>query len=243
MTKIKALDEKINTGMFLEGLFKRFRVFLVAQLLTDEQKLAKIIEVMEKDVQKKRVLARQIGAQMRAIADPDTQELEPLEALKARREKLVQLGGKNVNDPAKAAQLGQLQQEIKAIDAQIASQQATYDMQSESNALAKKNYQEALNALETVKRNGPAMIKAIQAHKQALADKDKAADQEKIDTSFLNDLTDELNASKAELRSDEAIDADLDATNPSSIDAELAKMDAETIDAGLMAEFQAAAAK
>lgn len=242
MTKIAALDKKIDLAMFLGSMFDRFKGFLAAQL-TAEEKLIKIVEVMEKDVQEKRVLARQIGAQMRAIADPDTQELEPLEALKARRAKLVQLGGKYVSDATKAAQLGQLQQEIKAIDAQISSQQSTYDTLQESYELAKNTYQEALNALETVRRNGPAMIKAIEAHKAALAMKDKAADQKTIDTSFLSELTAELNASKAELRSNEAVDADLDATNPISIDAELAKIDAESIDAGLMAEFQAAAAK
>lgn len=240
--EIKSLNNKIDIGMFISGMFDRFKGFLAAQM-TAEEKLAKITEVMEKDVQGKRVLARQIGGQMRAIADPDTKDLEPLEALKVRREKLVALGGKIINDPEKKAQLGQLQQEIRAIDAQIGSQQSTYDTLKESYDLAKKTYEESLNALETVKRNGPAMIKAIQAHKQALEMKDKAADQKTIDASFLNDLTDELNASKAELRTDKAIDDDLDAMNSSSIDAELAKMDASTVDEALMAEFKAVAEK
>jgi predicted Zn-dependent protease len=242
MTGIKAMDSKINIGMFLNSMAGRFKNFLAAQL-TAEEKLARIIEEVGKDVQEKRVLARQIGGQMRAISDPDTKELEPLEAMKTRRVKLVALGGKILNDPEKKAQLGQLQQEINALDAQISSQQNTYDMLAESYELAKNNYQEALNAFETIKRNGPAMIKAIKAHKAALEMRDSTSNQKKIDASFLNELTEELNNSKAELRSDKAIEADLDGMNPTSIDAELAKMDSETIDSGLMAEFQAAAAK
>jgi hypothetical protein len=46
------------------------------------------------------------------------------------------------------------------------------------------------------------MIKAIEAQKAALEQRNKITDQKKIDTGFLNELANELNASKAELRSD-----------------------------------------
>ncbi|MFA6383279.1 MAG: hypothetical protein WCX17_02555 [Parcubacteria group bacterium] len=241
-TGIESLDKKIDFGMFMKAMMGRFKSIL-AGVLDPEEKLEQIIQVLEREVQGKRVLAREIGGQMRAIADPDTKELEPLEALKARRAKLVKLGGTMIDDVAKATQLGQIQQEIKSIDALVASQQATYDTLAESYTLAKGNYQEAFSALETVRRNGPAMLKAIQAHKDALAQRDKARDEESIDTSFLADLTAELSKTKAELRSDTEIERDLDASDTHVIDRALAEMDKATVDEGLMAEFRAATGK
>lgn len=238
---IKALDQKVNFAMFLKSMGGRLQG-LMASTMTPEEKLAGIIKNLEGEVQEKRVLARQIKAQKSAIADSDTKELEPLEACQVRRAKLVKLGGAMVKDPAKASQLGQLQQEIKALDAQIASHQATFDTLEESYNLAKSNYQQALNALETVRNNGSAMIKAIQAQKDALEMRDKAKKQGGTDVSFMDDLTAELNSSRAELRSDDELDKDLDGTSDFNIDKALAEMDANTVDDGLMAEFQAAAA-
>ena len=194
-------------------------------------------------MQAKRKLAREIGAQMRAIADAETEALEPLEALLAQREKLVKLGGTLVGKPSKKAQLGQVTQEVKGLDARIASQQATFETLKESYDLAKANYQEAFAALETVRQNGPAILNAIRAHKEALAARDSARSQEAVDTSFLNDLQAELSGVQAELRSDSQIDDDLDAANPNSIDAALAKLDEGEVDESLMAEFRAAKPK
>lgn len=240
--KIKALDSKVNFGMFLKAMGGRLQS-LLASTLTPEEKLVQIIKELEKDVQGKRVLARQIKAQMSAIADPDTKELEPLEAFQARRVKLVKLGGTMVNDPSKTAQLGQLQQEIKALDVQISSQQNIYDTLKESYDLARSNYQQALSSLDMVKSNGPAMLKAIQAQKDALEMRDRAKSQDTVDVSFMNELTAEFSMASAELRSDKEIDNDLDATSSFNVDKALAAMDAESLDSGLMAEFQAAANK
>lgn len=239
MTTVKALDSKISLPMFLQGMGKRFQT-IMARALSPEEKLAAIIAEMEKDVQEKRVLARQIGAQMRALKDTDTKDLEPLEAVEARRAKLVKLGGQNLDKPE---MLGQIQQEIKSLDAMIASQQGTYDALKESYDLASANYKTALAALESTRTSGPAILKAIRAHQDALAMRDKAHDQTAVDASFMSDLTDELTATQAELRSDKAIEDDLDATKSGSLDAKLAEMDAGTVDDDLMAEFQAAAGK
>lgn len=239
MSTVKALDQKITVPMFLKGLQGKFQK-LLASTMTPEEKLASIVAEMEKDVQEKRVLARQIGAQMRALKDPDTKDFEPLEAAEARRVKLVKLGGQNLEN---AERLGQIQHEIKALDAMIASQGATYQTLSESYALAMANYKTALAALESTRTNGPAILKALKAHQDALAMRDKAKDQTAVDASFMDDLTAELTQTQAELRSDKAIEDDLDASVDGSLDAELAKMDAATVDDDLMAEFQAAAAK
>ena len=238
------MDKKINFSMFFKAMGGRLQG-LLASALTPEEKLAQIIKELEKQVQEKRVLAREIGAQMRAIADPETKELEPLEAMQARRTKLVALGGQLVNQPDKAAQLGQISQEIKSLDAQIASQTATYQTLTESYNLAKGNYNEALTALETVRRNGPAMLKAIEVNKQAVAMRDaaKSGSGDKVDTSFLNELEGELSQAQAELRSDGDIDNDLDASSGFNVDVALTKMDAASVDSNLMAEFQAAASK
>lgn len=239
-TSIKSLDSKVNFKMFFEAMGGRLKQ-LLASTMTPEEKLAAIVKQLEVQVQEQRVLARQIGAQMRAIADSQTEALEPLEALKARRAKLVALGGTLVNQPSKKAQLGQVSQEVQALDAQIASQQATYDTLEQSYELAKGNYQKALAALETVRNNGPAMLKAIQAHKQALAMRDKAQSSEEVDTSFLNELQGELAGVQAELHADQEIDDDLDAGSSFNVDSALAKMDEAAVSDSLMAEFQAAA--
>lgn len=236
---IASLDGKVNIGMFFSAMGGRLQS-LLASTLSPEEKLAQIQKVLEEQVQEKRQLAREIGASKRAIADPETENLEPLEALQARRAKLVKLGGSLVGKPSKQAQLGQVGQEIKALDNQIASQQATYSTLCESYDLAKANYQQALSALETVRDNGSAILKAIEAHKQALAMRDKAKGQDVIDTSFIDDLQGELSQVQAELRSDEDIDNDLDATSGFNVDAALSKLDADNIDDSLMAEFEAA---
>lgn len=234
----KAMDNRITVGMWVQGMSKRFQGIL-AGTLSPEEKLALIVKEMEKDVQEKRVLARQIAAQMRAIKDPDTKELEPLEAAEARRTKLVKLGGANLDKPEI---LGQVQQEIKGLEALITSQSATYQTLSESYDVAMANYKQTLAALDNARNNGPAMLAAIKAHEDALKMRDRARTQEEVDASFMSDLAVELQKTQAELRSDEAIDADLDATRPGSIDTALAAMDEQTVDADLMAEFEAAAA-
>lgn len=239
---VQSLDSKVTIGMFLKSMGGRFQK-LLASTMTPEEKLAAITKEIEAQVQEKKVLARQIGAQMRAIFDPDTKALEPLEALKERRVKLVALGGKLVADPAQSAKLGALQQEITGLDAQIASQQTTYDTLAESYELAKANYNQALAALKQVRDNGPAVLKAIQAHKDAITLRDKAKGGKTVDVSFVDELYGELSATQAELRSDKEIDADLDATSGFNIDRELAKMDGQTVDDSLMAEFLAAAKK
>lgn len=237
--EISTLDKKVNFSMFFKAMGGRLQN-LLASTLSPEEKLAQIQDVLEGQVQQKRKLAREIGAQMRAIADPETKDLEALEAMQARRAKLVKLGGTLVDKPEKAAQLGQISQEVKALDGQIKAQEATYDTLKESYELSKANYQQALSALETVRNNGQAMLKAIEAHKQALKMRDQAQSQDEVDTSFLSELQGELSQVQAELRTDEEIDEDLDATSSFSVDSALSKMDAASVDNDLMAEFQAA---
>lgn len=231
MSGIDALNKKVSAKMFIETMAGRFKNILVG-IMSDEEKMEKMIEAMAISVQEKRIFVRKINVQRNT-------NNETLANLKKQREKLIDLGGKNIDD---STRLGQIQQEIKMIDAETASQAETCKNISESYDIAYNNYREALKALETTKRNGMAMLNAIKAHKDALAMKDATRDQKEIDTSFLNDLANELNSAKAELRSDEELDADLDSGTAFSIDAELAKMDAAEVDDALMAEFKAAAA-
>ncbi|MDO8668860.1 MAG: hypothetical protein Q7K65_01025 [Candidatus Buchananbacteria bacterium] len=237
-----ALDKKVNFTMFFKAMGGRLQK-LLASGLKPEEKLEQIIHVLTVQVQEKRQLAREIGAQMRAIADPETKELEALEALQARRAKLVKLGGSLIGQPNNASQMGQLSQEINGIDAQIKAEETTLETLKESYELAKANYQQALSALETVKGNGNAMLKAIEAHKQALSLRDKAQNQDEVDTSFMSELQGELSQVQAELRSDDDLEDDLDATNTFNVDAALARMDSASVDSSLMAEFQAATGK
>lgn len=236
MSDINALDNRITLPMFLDSLKGRFQK-LLAGTMTPEEKLAAIVRELTADVQEKRVLARQIRAQQLALKDPDTAALEPLEALEARREKLVKLGGQNLDKPE---MLGQIQQEIKGLDAMIASNTATYSTLEESYKLAMANYKTALTALDNARVNGPAILNAIRAHQEALKMRDAANKQNQVDASFMNDLMGELQNSQAELRSDKEIENDVDATKAGSLDAALAAMDAGTVDESLMAEFRAA---
>lgn len=232
-----AMDSRITVTMFLQSMQGRFQK-LLAGTLTPQEKLAAIVRELETETQQKRVLAREIGAQMRALADPDTRELEPLEASRLRRTKLVALGGQNLGN---AEMLGQIQQEIKSLESVIGSQQATYDTLKESYDLAMANYKTALQALDNARINGPAILNAIKAHEQALQLRDKTKKQGAPDVTFMSELTAELDQTRAELRSDKEIEDDVDATKAGSLDAALAAMDAGHVDDSLMAEFQAAA--
>jgi hypothetical protein len=234
------LDSKVTAGMFVSNLFSKFQGILAGTMST-EDKLAAITKKKAEEVQQLRVQAREAGALMRALADPDTKELEPLEARKARKAKLIQLGGQNIGNDAK---LGQIAQEVKALDAQIASDESTYAMNKETYDLAMQNYQKALADYETLKNNGPAIINSMKAYEQAVKQRDSLKNPSSTDVSGIMDqLTGELQHKQAQLRSDKAIDNDLDASHPSTIDSELAAMDAKSIDADIMAQFQAAAPK
>jgi hypothetical protein len=233
------LNKKMSWSGILSGFSDKFKDIL-ADALSAEEKLAAIQAELEQDVAEKRRLAREVGAQMRALADPETKELEPLEALKARRAKLVALGGKHISD---AAKLAAIQTEVKSIDQAIAANQATYDTLEEAYGIAKGNYQASLDAYERVKSHAPAVLKAIAAHADAQKMRDKARDSKSVDISFMDDLTAELGQVKAAERADKSLDADLDATNSFSINAELEAVQADAVDTSLMAEFTRAAQK
>lgn len=235
----QALNSNIGVSSFVKAMLGRAKN-VMASTLTDEEKLREIIDGAEKEVQEKRKLAREIGVQMRAIADPATEKLEPLEAIIEKRKKLVQLGSTMVDDPKKKSQLGQISQEMNSLANQISAQQKTYDTLEESYKVATATYKEALAALETIRQNAPAMLNAIEANKQALEMRDRARNQNGVDTSFLTKLEAELSNSQAEMHSDLEIENDLDGTNSFNIDAALEKLDAADTDEALMNEFRAA---
>ena len=233
------LNQKLSVTDIMSGVFASAKN-LFANTLSDQQKLDLIEQKLEIQVAEKRALARTVGAQMRALADPTTTDLEKLEALQARRAKLVELGGKNLNDPAK---LVAIQDEMKGLDQLIAANQATYDTLKEAYAVAKANYETSLSALEKVRGQGQAILAAIGAHKDAQKMRDDARDTTSVDVSFMDDLMGELGQVKAEARADKDLDADLDASKSYNIDAALKADESASVDSGLMAEFQAAAAK
>lgn len=233
------LNQKLGFGDILKGVIASTKD-LFADTLSDQQKLALIQDKLEAQVAEKRTLARTVGAQMRALADPSTTDLEKLEALQTRRAKLVELGGRHLGD---AAKLAAIQDEIHGLDQLIAANQATYNTLKEAYDVAKSNYDQALKALEQVRGQGQAILAALAAHKDAQKMRDDARDTESVDVSFMDDLTAELNQVKAEARADKDLDADLDASNSFNIDTALKADESASVDAGLMAEFEAAARK
>ncbi len=233
------LDERLTFEMILEGLNDKVLKFLGLSL-SDKEKLDAIIKAMQRDVLDRRVFARKILHHMKAIQDPDTPELEPLEAAQQRRERLVKMGSENLGDSARVAQITQ---EIKAVDAVIASNQATFDTLGESYQLALSNYRIALAALEHTQENGAAMLLAIKAHREALALRDQSRQSGSApDTTFMDGLAQELKEASRALRSDDQLEADLDPENTFSISAELDQLEAQEADAKILAEIQAAAA-
>ena len=231
------LNEKLSWTGIINGFAGKFKDIL-AGALSPEEKLVAIQAELEQDVAVKRKLAREVGAQMRALADPETKDLEPLEALKARRAKLVGLGGQSLGN---ASKLAAIQTEIKSLDQAIEANQVTYDMLEETYGIAKGNYQAVLDAHERVKSHAPAILKSIAAYGDAQDMRDKARDSKSVDISFMEDLANELGQVKASERADKALDDDLDATNAFSINAELEAAQSDTVESSLMAEFQKAA--
>ena len=247
---ITALDARVNFKMFLQGIGQRIQGIL-AKSLSPEQKLSLILEEMCNDTQQKRLTARSIRTRMVSLSDPETKELEPLEQLKAKREKFVKLGsqvlkekevfeanGKAEEAKLKEAQLGQISQEIKTLDMPLRSMESTYETLKESYEVALQNYKTALAAYEHTKENGPTILLAIKAHQEALQTRDATRKpQKQIDASFLNDLAGELESAKGALRSDKEIDREMDATNP-SVNKLMVEQDRNSIDENILAEFR-----
>ena len=71
---ITTLDKKVNFTMFFKAMGNRLQN-LLASTLSPAEKLEQIQKVLEVQVQEKRQLAREIGARMRAMSDPETKEL------------------------------------------------------------------------------------------------------------------------------------------------------------------------
>lgn len=235
----EALNSKITLEMVVKNAFSKFKDLLAGTMSTKE-KLEAVTEKMREEVQQLRVQARQIGAQMRALADPETAEKEPLEAMRERRAKLVKLAGQNLDNPE---MLGQIQVEIKALEGTLAVNEKTYAILQQNYGLSTKTYKEALANLEMLETQAPAVLAAMEAQDNALRMRDSMMTGSDTDVlGIMNQLNTELAQKSAELRTDREIDADLDASKPGSINDALADMDAKSIDAALMAEFRAAAA-
>jgi hypothetical protein len=231
------LNKYLDFSDVLKGLSDSITNILTSGM-NDEEKLNAVLDKMANQVQDLRVKARKAGAEMRALSDPDTAALEPLEAAQERRRKLVALGGKHMDDPVRQ---GQIAQEIEGLQSALNSLEGSYEIRKQTYEVALANYQKALQAYESMRNNGPAMMAAIQAHTDALESREtltQGGDQ--IDTSIMDTLAAKLQGVQAELRSDEELTEDLDASNSGSIDAELAQMDAQEVSSDLMEEFRAA---
>lgn len=198
--KLESLDRRLTFGMFVKGIGEKLKG-IMAKSITPEEKLRLIQEEMEKDVQDKRSTARNIRVKMTALSDPDTAEMEPIERLKIRREKLVNLGKKALAEKGEPEAV-KVAKEIKALDASLSSLESTYETLKDAYAVALESYKTANAALEHVKINGQSILFAIKAHKDALETKDQSRTGKKVDASFLDDLSAELENSQRELKAD-----------------------------------------
>ncbi len=252
----KALDDRINFRDVFASMGNKLKNIL-ASTMTPEEKLERILMAMARDVQEKRATARKIGTQMRAMADPETPEMEPLEMLRAREARLVELGGSLYTQMQEAetaghpretsnikVRMGQVAQELTGLrEGMLATQQSTYETLVSSYEIAMQSLSQVEAAYQTARANGPAMLTALRAHEEAMAlRKEAQAGSGSPDMKFMDDLAAELSAAKAEMRADQAIDEDLNAMNP-TVDKMLADLDQEAVDANVMAEFEAASKK
>lgn len=205
---ITALDSKINLGMFIKGLGNKIQG-IMAKSISPEEKLRLIQDEMKNDVFNKRLTARNIRAKMVALSDPDTKELEPLEQLRARREKLVAQGKRYVSE-GKSLEATKVAQEIKSLDTSLSSMEMTYQTLKEAYDIALENYKVSQEAYDKVVRNGSMLLDAIKAHQDALKIRDNTKrDSSAIDSSFLSELEGELTKAKSELKSDVQLDKEV----------------------------------
>ena len=241
------LDRRLSFKMFVKGIGQRLQDIL-GKSMPPDQKLMLILDEMAKDVQGKRKTAREIRARMVALSDVDTEQLEPMERLQVRRKKLIEVGKvvlqqkEASTEPSQTttleAQLGQLTQEVKSVSTQLSSLEATYATLKESYEVALSSYKVALAAYERAKENGPTLLLALKAHQDALQMRDQARKPTaSINASFLTELEGELEQAEHQLKSDQELDKELDATN-SSVHPLMAQADRQEVDTAILQEFR-----
>lgn len=245
--KTEALDKKVTFGMFVKNIQNKLKS-IMAKSISAEDKLNLILVEMEKDVQEKRITARNTRSKMVALADPETAQLEPLERLRVKRQKLVELGAKVLKEKEtaqaenktevvsqKEKELAKITKEIKALTPSLNSLENTYETIKEAYELALENYKVSESAYQHAKENGSTLLFAIKAHQDALQMKDNAKNSgSTIDASFLNDLENELSKSQRELRSDKELDKEIKSPEESLLD----HIEATEVDNSILEEFK-----
>ena len=236
-----ALSGSMTISMFLNSMGERITNILFG-IMTGPEKIKAVQKELGGDVRQKRTLAGSIRTKMLMLKDPATATLEPLEAKRHKRAKLISLGAQYVDKPRKKAELGKITLQIRNLETLIGADEATYETLEGAYQVALASYREALAAFEYVKNHGSAILDAIEANRQAADLKEAAAEQGSVDISFMTALQSELNESSARLRSLDELEKDLDETNGFSVDAELDAMDAKVEDEALFEEFRTAKA-
>lgn len=266
-----ALAQHMTAADILDGAMNSLRKKIAKALMTDEQMIAALQADTETEARRIRQETRATGAQMRALADPDTKQLEPLEALRARKARMLSMAAGwekerqaleskaaeaeaagNTDEAAKLhQQAGALKQqiaqgalEIQALqNGELGVNENTYGTLKDAYELQMKNLAAAEQAVRVARLQAPAMLQALKANKTAKAIADKARYQSTgPDLWYVNDLQKEMETAAAERRADDQIDRDLDATQPVSVFDQHAEGDVAEAPADIMAEITAAAA-
>lgn len=237
---MEALDKSLSFSMFIKGIATKLKN-VMAKTISPEEKLALIQGEMEADMLAKKATARNIRSKMVALCDPDTDELEPIERLQAKRAQLVNLGAQTMKleeSPDRSTKLKRIASEVKVLDSSLSSLQSTYDALKESYEVALGNYKTSLSAFEHVKNNGSAILFAIKAHKEALEIRGSVDESSNVSSSFMADLQSELEKTQRDLRSDKQIDGEI---KSESIDMSVLDEHADAdIDEKIMSEFKSA---
>jgi len=88
-----ALAEKITAGQILDKVLTDVKVSLVTRTFTDDELVKFGVETAEKEALPYRVTARKALAMKKALKNPDTEALEPLEQLEHQRAMMVLMAG------------------------------------------------------------------------------------------------------------------------------------------------------
>ena len=269
MATSDALARKMTLQDMVKATLDELNFKAAKLTMSDDQMMATMQGKDNTRVTTTRVRLRTVGAKMRALADAETNDIEPLEALQARYDKMKKLAAKWVNerdqleedakklDGVDDAQAKALRDQAKALQTRIAQgaieMQAlkegelgvlenTFDTYKGAYEVEKANLVTAEAARQISMNQAPAMLAALKANQesQVIADATRPDGSDKVQQRWFTDLKSEAKAAAATRRADKEIDRDMKASAPVSV-FDKAESDVESAPADIMAEIEAAA--
>jgi chromosome segregation ATPase len=263
-TPMPTLNKSITLQDVLADMAGDFKNFVANLTMTPDEKAERIVKKALDRALAARESARQMRTRLILIKNREDTIVTPLESFEDQEAKLIELGGKLTADKKKLAkdplenaeklaaldaQIGQVAQSLKTLRENPAYQtlQESYETASDAYKTALDTANRAETNWKVLKDNLPMLVQAFQVYQEAKKAREQArrgAEEQFDPNTFMNGVAADVNQAKAELRADEDVDRDLDASKPVDPVADmLAQYDAANADAGILAEFEQAAKK